>query len=108
MKKSIIMAGILIGLGFIFNVSAQTATPRATQRQVNQQARINQGRASGELTPRETAGLEVQQAKIRHDKRVAKSDGVVTPRERMKLHREQKRANKNIAIQKHDRQKRNK
>jgi hypothetical protein len=49
----------------------------------------------------------MQQAKIRHDKRMAKSDGVVTPRERRKLHREQRRASKNIAVQKHDRQKRN-
>jgi hypothetical protein len=107
MKKLIVITGILIGLGFAYSVSAQTPTPRVAHKQVNQQTRINQGRATGELTPRETAGLEMQQAKIRHDKRMAKSDGVVTPRERRKLHREQRRASKNIAVQKHDRQKRN-
>lgn len=107
MKKLIVIAGILAGLGFTYSVSAQAPTPRVTHKQVNQQARIREGRATGELTPRETAGLEMQQAKIRHNKRVAKSDGVVTPRERRKLHREQKRASKNIAIQKHDGQKRN-
>lgn len=101
MKKMIAMVSMIAGLGLFTLVSAQ-ATPKVTQRQVNQQARIQEGRQSGELTKKEAAGLELQQAKIQHDKREAKSDGVITPAERRKLHTEQRRANRAIYKQKHD------
>ena len=84
--------------------NAQTATPNINQRQRNEQRRINQGEKSGELTNREANRLERQQGKIQADKKMAKSDGVVTKAERNKLNREQRRANKNIYRQKHDRQ----
>jgi len=84
--------------------SAQTATPGVTERQVNQQERIGNGVKSGELTPRETRRLEAREAKIQHDKKVAKSDGVVTPAERAKLQREENRTSRAIYRQKHDKQ----
>jgi hypothetical protein len=82
------------------------ATPGVTKRQVNQQARIQEGVRSGELTGREAARLQARQAKIQHDKRRAKADGVVTPAERARLHAEQNRASRAIHRQKHDAQKR--
>ena len=41
------------------------ATPRIDQREANQEKRIEQGVASGQLTPRETKRLEM------HEKRIA-------------------------------------
>lgn len=104
MKKTIWIAAILIAMSFSVKTFAQTATPGVTQKQVNQQARIQEGKHSGDLTRREKRHLQAQQAKIQHDKKIAKADGVVTPRERGKIRREQRRASANIYIQKHDSQ----
>jgi hypothetical protein len=92
---------------FLFGLSGsivfgQTQTPRVDKREANQQERIKEGVKSGELTGKETMKLEKQQRKIRRDEMKAKSDGVVTPGERAKLHREQKRASKNIYKKKHN------
>jgi hypothetical protein len=102
MRKLLVFA-VLFAVGAL-SVTAQTATPRVTKRQVQQQARIKQGVKSGELTAKETRKLERQQAKIAIDKAKAKSDGVVTPAERKKLNREQNRASRRIYRQKHDAQ----
>lgn len=79
-----------------------TATPRIDQRQVEQQKRIDQGVASGQLTPKEAAGLQKRETKIAKDEAVAKADGKVTAKERRKLDREQDRASKAIYKQKHN------
>jgi hypothetical protein len=100
MKKAIVLV-VLFALG-VASATAQTETPRVTKRQLKQQARIEQGVKSGELTPGETQRLERQQAKIQADKAKAKSDGVVTPAERRKLAREQNRASKRIYRMKHN------
>ena len=100
MKKAVLLCAFLVlGSGL---ASAQTATPRVTHRQLNQQARIEQGVKSGELTLGETRRLEKQQGKIQADKLMAKSDGVVTPAERAKLTREQDRASAHIYRLKHN------
>lgn len=100
MKKAILLCALLfVGSAF---ASAQTATPRVTKRQLKQQARIEQGVRSGELTAGETKRLELQQAKIQADKRKAKADGVVTPAERARLAREQNRASRRIYRLKHN------
>lgn len=95
----------LISAAAAVPVYAQTATPGADARQERQQQRIDQGVASGELNQREAARLERQQGRIEADKEAAKADGVVTKQERAKLNREQNRASRNIAREKHDRQK---
>ena len=79
-----------------------TDDPRIQQRELNQERRIDQGVASGALTPRETGRLEAQQAKIRQDEERMKSDGVLTKAERRKLTREQNRASRNIYRKKHN------
>jgi hypothetical protein len=78
------------------------ATPGVTKRQVQQQHRIKEGVRSGELTKKEAARLELQQARIQHDKKAAKADGVVTGEERKKLAREQNRSSKTIFRKKHN------
>jgi len=93
---------IAASVGFSAAIAQTTATPGVTKRQVRQQERIKEGVKSGELTRRETRQLERQHAKIQVDKKVAKSDGVVTPAERQKLQKEQNRANRNIYRKKHN------
>ncbi len=80
------------------------ATPRVDQREANQQARIAQGAASGQLTPKETNRLEKEQAMVNKAEANAKADGTVTRHERRRLHRLQDSASKDIHHQKHDTQ----
>lgn len=77
-------------------------TPVVTKRQHHQQARIRRGVRSGELTRAETRRLERGEAKIQRDKMKAKSDGVVTPKERAKLNREENRESRRIYRLKHN------
>ena len=96
----------------VFAVQAQmnpapagaTSTPQVDARQAQQQARIAQGTASGALTPRERLRLQREQRAIRHAEVQAKADGVVTPRERRHLARMQAKASRDIHRQKHDAQ----
>jgi hypothetical protein len=105
MKKKLFTSAFIIAFLSISSISfAQTATPRVTKRQANQQARIAQGANSGELTNRETRRLETREAKVQHDKKAAKTDGTVTAAERAKLNREENRTSRAIYRQKHDAQ----
>ena len=79
---------------------AQTLTPRVDRREARQHARIRQGVRSGELTPREAARLRAGQVHVRRMEHRAKSDGVVTLGERVRLNRAQ---NRRIAHLKHNR-----
>ncbi len=101
MKKILLLAAILSSA---LAVSAQSSTPGIEQRQLNQRERIREGVASGSLTKKEARHLRARQAEIRHDKRVAKMDGVVTPAERRQLQQEQRRASRAIHRQQHDEQ----
>lgn len=80
------------------------ATPRADKREANQDTRIQNGVASGQLNAKETYRLEQQQARINAAEANAKADGKVTRAERARLERKQDRASANIAKQKHDAQ----
>lgn len=83
---------------------AQTATPRIDQRQANQEKRIEQGVASGQLTPRETARLEKGEQRIENAEDRAKADGEVTQKERTHLKHMENKESRAIYNQKHDRQ----
>jgi hypothetical protein len=78
------------------------ATPGIERRIDIQNERIDRGRASGRLTPREAARLERQQYEIRRYVHYAKVDGVVTAHERRHIDRELDRASVEIARQMHD------
>ena len=80
------------------------ATPGLDKRQVNQEKRIEQGVASGQLNQKEAVRLEKREVKLEADKQTAKADGKVTPQERKQLQREANRDSKAIRAQKHDRQ----
>ncbi|MGH8805620.1 MAG: hypothetical protein ACREXN_12795 [Polaromonas sp.] len=111
MKIQILIAAVAVTLSGAAFAQAPAAaptdplaTPRIDQRQVNQQKRIDQGVASGQLTPQETARLEKREGKIAADEARAKSDGKVTHAERRRLRHEENHASKAIYKQKHDRQ----
>jgi hypothetical protein len=86
-------------------VAAQTSTPLVDQRQQNQEARIQQGVQSGQLTPKEAAKLEKGQAKVQVAEDKAKADGKVTAKERAKLAKKQNKQSRKIYKEKHDAQK---
>ena len=102
--RKIITAFAAASLMLVTTIAAFANTPVINHRQRNQQQRIAEGVASGRLTARESARLEAREAKIQHDKRVAKSDGEMTARERAKINRELNKTNTRIYNQKHDRQ----
>lgn len=84
---------------------AVQAQPTIGQRKVNQQARINQGVRSGELTRPEAARLNAQQAELRQQVRQDRRDGGgLTTAERVRIQREQNQQSRRIARQKTDAQ----
>jgi len=80
------------------------STPVIDKREARQEARIDQGVASGQLTPRETVRLEKGQQRVDNMEAKAKADGVVTPRERTKIRHAQNVESRRIYRQKHDAQ----
>lgn len=100
---------VVIALTFIFLTLSAIVTkaagrPYSDIRQTlkEQQLRIHEGVASGQLTRRETAKLELQQARILTNIQMAKSDGVVTRHERKRIIRQQVRASESIYVLKHN------
>lgn len=91
---------VLIGSG----VAYAQETPVVDTRQQNQQTRIREGVASGEVTRAEAKKLRAEQRNIRRTEHRAEADGTVTDRERARLQRKQNRASRDISRQKHDRQ----
>lgn len=83
------------------------AETRIHERKENQQKRIAQGVANGELTPRETARLERQEGRLNHEIRDMRRDdgGRLTPKDRRVVNRQQNRISRHIYRQKHDGQK---
>ena len=97
-----------IALAFVgvasYAQTAAPATPRVDAREVKQDARIQQGVASGQLDAKETYRLEKEQAHINREQANAKTDGTVTKGERKHLNHLQNKASKVIHHQKHDAQ----
>lgn len=92
------MKTLLTVIFFFFGMGVMLAqeTPRADVRQRNQTTRIQEGRASDELTRRESKMLRKEQRHIHRAERRTKADGDVTRAERRRLERKQDRANRHI------------
>jgi uncharacterized membrane protein YebE (DUF533 family) len=97
----LVLSALLLVSGAAY---AQAETPGIDQRQANQEQRIDQGIASGQLNQHETNRLEREQSRINRMEDRAKADGVVTKRERAKINHAQNRASRDIYRQKHDAQ----
>lgn len=88
----------------VFSLSL-CAEQTIVDRQVNQQARINEGRRTGALTKAEAARLQAQQGALRRQVRQDRLDGGgLSARERARIEREQDQQSRRIARQKHDAQ----
>ena len=96
---SVLLTGLLMAASWGW---AGDASPGVNARQENQQDRIKQGVASGELTKGEAARAEKQQRHINREKKQAKADGKVTAAERAKLQHDQDKASREIYREKHN------
>ena len=102
--KQVIWSAALVSVCAVSSVFAQAETPRIDQRQANQEKRIDQGIASGQLNEQDANRLNKQQVHVNKMEDKARSDGVVTKKERARISRAQDRTSRHIARQKHDRQ----
>lgn len=102
-RPLLICAFCLFTVCLSHSVSALTDTPRIDERQELQKERIDRGRASGRLTPGELRALNTQQKRISRAEKRAKSDGVVTRQERIRLKQRQHKAHQAIFRGKHNR-----
>jgi uncharacterized membrane protein YebE (DUF533 family) len=84
--------------------TAGTGGGRIERRDAEEQKRISQGVASGQLTPKEAASLEKKETKLQEQERKARADGVVTAQERHRIDKKQDNLSHQIYRQKHDQQ----
>jgi hypothetical protein len=118
-RTLILAAAVTIGLGLATGAGAQTApatsTPTTvakhphnaaseTQRNVNQQTRIDNGLKSGQLNTREAGKLERGQQKIDKTEQRAMRNGSLSASERAHIQKEQNAESKAVYNQKHDTQ----
>jgi Ni/Co efflux regulator RcnB len=95
---------LLITAGAWLAAGSASAENRVNQRMQDQQKRIGQGIADGQLTPREGAKLEHQEANLRrevHQDRKA-NGGKLTPDERAQVNRQQNHLSREIYRDKHN------
>lgn len=94
---------VLGTLAFATAVHAQ-ATTTDTQRDVDQQQRIEQGLQSGQLNTHEAAKLESGEAKVDRMQTNAMKNGSVSPAEQARIQKAQNAESASIYKQKHDAQ----
>lgn len=102
MKKST-LAALLVSTSLSASVFAQTAATEV-QRNVNQQNRIEQGLKSGQLTTKEAARIEGQEAAIQRAQANAMKDGTLSDSEKARIAKMQNRESRQIYKEKHDAQ----
>ena len=100
MNKSFLFAAVAV----MATAPVLAGTPRLDHREAHQANRIHNGLANGELTRPEARRLGAGQVHQRRAEARAKSDGVVTTRERAHLQHEANQQSRRIYRQKHDAQ----
>src|SRR4249920_2628817 len=100
MKKLILLAALAV----IVTAPVMAGTARLDAREHNQRTRIYNGVVNGELTRPEARRLAAGQVHLNRAEARAKSDGVVTGRERAWLQHEANQQSRRIYRQKHDAQ----
>ena len=105
-KLTSLLSGVALCTVLVPAASMAAGQASINQREHNQQARINQGIKSGELTRKETSKLESEEARIRVNERFDKREngGKLTPAERVRLQRQLNQASRNIYRDKHNHQ----
>jgi hypothetical protein len=106
MKRTALLASLVLGAApFLFTPAVHawhTYDPVIYHRFQNQENRIDQGIASGRLTPSEAARLSGMQARIRHEEMLMKADGRLTGRERFQLHHDLNHSSRAMNRMKHN------
>ncbi len=106
MKKLVaaIVASTVMMAGAMPLGAAEEKEGRIQQREENQQDRIAQGVASGQLTPKETANLESKEAKLNKEIRADRkaNGGKLTNKEKRQINRQQNRLSRDIYKDKHN------
>ncbi|PLP96388.1 hypothetical protein [Cupriavidus pauculus] len=101
-RHSVLLAGLFVA-AFSGIASAQTgAVIHDTQRDINQQQRIESGLQSGALTTHEAAGLEKQEARVDRMQANAERSGRVSPQEQARIQNAQNRLSQDIAHDTHN------
>lgn len=95
-----ILTGILAS-GLVLGAVTTIFADPFTRREARQQARISRGVHYGQITPREWRHLEREQAAIEAHRRMAWSDGRLSPWEARHLRWEQNRASHDIWWSRH-------
>jgi len=95
MKLKVLGAAVLI-------LTLGINTSEAQQRTRVQKQRVKQGVRSGELIRAETRSVASMHRDTRRDVRRAKSDGVITRRERKEIHRDKRHTSRAIYRKKHN------
>lgn len=98
--KRTFLALAITGL-FSTGAFAQTAASE-TQRDVDQQQRIEQGLQSGQLSTKEAGQLERKEQQIDRTQAHAMQDGTLSPAEKARIQREQNQASRQIYRDKHN------
>ena len=94
----------IVSLGLTLS-SAPALAQNINKREAKQQHRIAQGIENGTLTPKETARLERQEARINElEAKDRKSGGGLSPEERAELNRLLNTESHRIYAQQHDKQ----
>ena len=102
-RRLTLTVSIALGLGFAFDAQAQSAGSE-TERNVDQQQRIEQGLKSGELNTREASKLERGEARIDRTEKRDMRDGTLSDADKAQIQKQQNRESAAIAGQKHDAQ----
>jgi hypothetical protein len=92
---------LILSAGLSIAAHAQTAASE-TQRDANQQERIEQGLQSGQLSTREAGQLERDQQRIDRTEARDMRDGSLSPQEKARIQREQNQASRDIYRDKHN------
>ncbi|HET7773584.1 MAG TPA: hypothetical protein VFK82_07140 [Burkholderiaceae bacterium] len=98
------LLALMITAALSAGAMAQTNTATMTQRDANQQQRIENGLKSGQLNTQEAARLEKQEAKVDRMQANALQDGKLSPAERARINAAQNKASADIYREKHDAQ----
>lgn len=97
------MKTMTLMLGLMLSTTAFAQAPKV--RAQNEQARINQGIVTGELTGREAVRLDRRAARLdREIARERRDGGGLSPAERRSIDRKQDRLSRTIYREKHDAQ----
>lgn len=101
---SSLLSGVVLCAALSPMTSMAAARQTINQRLQNQQARINQGIRSGELTRKEAGNLEAKEARIKNNERFDRKadNGKLTSTQRASLEKQLNKSSRNIYKDKHN------